>query len=508
MTPLKRASTIVAYVPYPWHHPVTMLRVVRPYEQSGITVLKGCENGQVFPERISQADAVLVQREFPAYGFDGNRSTAVYEQIVQLARQANKPLIYEIDDLLLEIPEEHPDHALQYYTAALFPMLRVILEANLVTTSTPALQRYYQALNPNTYLLPNYLDDSLWKPASKFNLQTRNDGHRTNLKPVIIGYMGSGTHAPDLEQIAPALERILRRFGEQVRLRFWGARPPSILYHLSNVEWIELALFNYSEFASYFSKQVSDIFIAPLIDSFFNQCKSPLKYFEYSIQGIPGVYSKVAPYEQVIHHGQDGLLASSLDDWENDLSALIQKPSLRFETGLSAQENVLKNWLLSEHAGQWAKVLETALTGKQNLSSVDSDDLYSLLRRLSARASGWQRSLQEKTIDQEHEIDRLCKLVARDNLPLSIQQVQNGANPDELRLQLANIQRQMDEILDSESWKIGQFIARTRQNLLPEGSWQMRIVQKISRVFSRGQSQPTKPGLNAIVDEDRESEHK
>ena len=44
---------------------------------------------------------------------------------------------------------------------------------------------------------------------------------------------------------------------------------------------------DYKDFATFFQTQSADIFIAPLVDNIFNQCKSPIKFFEYSALGVP-----------------------------------------------------------------------------------------------------------------------------------------------------------------------------------------------------------------------------
>ena len=93
--------------------------------------------------------------------------------------------------------------------------------------------------------------------------------------------------------------------------------------------------------------QRADLFIAPLRDTYFNRCKSAIKFLEYSHKGIPGVYSRLPMYEAVIQDGQNGFFASDLAEWEAHLEQLIASPALRQEMGQRARQTVTQDWLLS-----------------------------------------------------------------------------------------------------------------------------------------------------------------
>jgi processive 1,2-diacylglycerol beta-glucosyltransferase len=385
ITPLK---TIVAFTAYDWNHALVVLRIVAPLEQAGFRLIHGNELEEIYPERVSLGDIVLIQRDFP-------RFTRHFRQVLERARLEGKPVVYEIDDLLLELPVEHPDRPIYYYTPALFPMLRAIVEADAVTTTTAPLLAYLRPFNANTVLLPNYLDDRLWsfqRPRQK------NSG-----EPVVIGYMGSTSHRPDLEEIVPVLLNLIDRYHEKLILRFWGGEPPPQVRHLPNTEWIPLSLPDYPKFVSVFSGQESDIFIAPLADTFFNQCKSPIKFFEYSTLAVPGVYSHILPYQEVIRHGDNGFLARSKDEWEACLVELIESPELRCGMGAAAQESVQENWLLSQNAGLWKdfynQVSRISDTGRENRRQQ-----VGVVLRVSQEVQDWQEKLEANLREREAEL--------------------------------------------------------------------------------------------------------
>ena len=145
---------VVAYTTASWDHVQTVIRLGSPYRAGGIQLIQGNQHNQIFPDKVSEADLVLIQRDFPAH-------YQAYEQIISLARLQSKPLVYDIDDLLLQLPLDHPDRLSQYYARALLPMLQCVLEADGVTAISATLADFIRPLNPNVWVLHNYLDDEI-----------------------------------------------------------------------------------------------------------------------------------------------------------------------------------------------------------------------------------------------------------------------------------------------------------------------------------------------------------
>ncbi len=326
--------TIVVYTADKWEHVCPIIRLVKPAEMGGIHLVRGNdwdgEELHVFPERLKEADIVVIQRDFPSHVRD-------YEEVIGLARDQQKIVVYELDDLLPELPDQHPDF--YHYLTARTAIIRAIVDANGVVGSTPAICDYLRSFNPHAWVFPNYLNDQLWnlKPVL-----------RRERSSVIIGYMGGHSHSYDLEVIVPVLERLLKRYskqiyfkyGKQIYLKFWGIAPPPEIREWPYVEWLDVGIVNYEEFASYFSDQDCDIFIAPLRDNLFNRCKSHLKFLEYSALAVPGVYSRVTPYESVVENGVNGFLATSPQEWEQCLIRLIENRELREQIGAEAHATV------------------------------------------------------------------------------------------------------------------------------------------------------------------------
>jgi len=343
-------KTIVVYSLNPWEHALPLLRIVAPGEQASYRVIPGNHMETVSPGLVALADLVFIQRDFPRLG-------GAYREIRARARERGIPIVYDLDDLLVEIPEGHPDSLTGYYSDASLPVLQAVLDADLVTTSTLPLASYLSKLASPVRVLPNYLIEKIWP------LRMPEPGEPR--RPVTIGYVGSHTHAGDVALLSPTLRRVLQAYGEDVRLYFWGVQPPEDLRQLPNVAWEPLKIDRYAGYAAFLSGLRIDIALSPLEDTLFNRCKSAIKYLEYSALGIPGVYSLLDPYEAVVVHGQNGLLAETPDEWAQCLSALIDDPVARYRLASGAQETLRQGWLLSQHAAEWQAAFESLPSPQQ-----------------------------------------------------------------------------------------------------------------------------------------------
>lgn len=381
--------------------PMAFLRIIGFAEVNGVSVIRGSVNGDIDIDKESEGELIILQRDYC-------RSLSIHEKLIQRARELHKPVVYDLDDLLFELPVDHPDRLNSYYAEALLPMLMAVMDADLVTVSTPALANYLQSFNSKIEVVPNYLVDTLWQLRQPV-LVNNNEGKTT------IGYMGGQSHQSDLEMILPALNEIIRKYQGKVHFHFWGIAPPEVLSPFSTFEFPS---YHYDEFSSYFQQQKVDFFIAPLRDNLFNSCKSPIKFLEYSALGETGVFSKVTPYADVIKNGEDGMLAETMKDWVDAISHLIENPQACYAMALKSQEKVKRDWLLSKHGGEWFQLYERLLT-KPSSQSRHQPSSYQLLKSIAGQTEGLLQNhdpqmnmLTQKLEEQRRVIERLKQEVA------------------------------------------------------------------------------------------------
>lgn len=388
MTKKSTINKIVLFMGDHARHVCPVIRVFAPAKMAGIEVFQGNERidgkFKLHLDRIADADMVVIQRDFPA-------DIDAYEQVIQMARDSGKCVLYDIDDLLIDLPQEHPDT--ERYIPGRFPILRAITEADAVTVASETLKSHLQDFNPNIHVLPNYLLDEVWENIQlPYADETDEDG------PITIGYMGGHSHRPDLDMVEPVLRRILDRYDEEIRLQFWGIEPSPGLAGDPRVSAAHLQYADYDQFSEYLSQQTADILIAPLKDSSFNRSKSWLKFLEYSALGAPGVYSNLEPYREIVQDGKTGYLASTLNEWHDYLTKLIEDPGLRKKIGEKAFKDVRENYMLSDHVHQWKELYERVTADR----GVETGRVY--LENSLGLASRWQGEIAADRARKEEEL--------------------------------------------------------------------------------------------------------
>jgi len=430
-------EVIVLYTADPHESAMPVLRILGPARQAGLRVLFGNQGPEIDPGKVAGADVVVIQRDFP-------RFTEEYATIVTLAQDRDIPVVYETDDQLLSLPQEHISQ--KDLSDVLLPVLWAIIDADLVTTSTPFLRDQLAPFNPNVQVLPNLLDEQIWSFRDLTQARTPGD-------PLRIGYMGGQSHLPDLIWALPALEAIRANYQGGVQFKFWGVHPPEEFLQHPEVEWVPLDIQDYTEFARYFSRQDCDIFISPLIDNSFNRAKSAIKFLEYSAMGVPGVYSDIPAYADVISDGQNGFLASGLEDWQTSLSHLIENPELHHQIGAAAQKTVRESWLLSQQADRWPQVYT-----------------------LAAQAA---KTSHPKRIERIRAVTEAARLIRTRHHEL-VAKNQQLNNEVQASTELAeNLQARLDEIYQSRSWQLLQKSHRLRHRLVPPDSQREYILKKL-----------------------------
>lgn len=83
-----------------------------------------------------------------------------------------------------------------------------------------------------------------------------------------------------------------------------------------------------------------------------------MKFFEYSILRIPGVYADADPYASVIENGKTGLLVEdSPEAWYDALESLVLDSELRERMGGMARIDVLRKYALTKNSNPMAQVI-------------------------------------------------------------------------------------------------------------------------------------------------------
>lgn len=238
------------------------------------------------------------------------------------------------------------------------------LEADLITVSTEFLAEEYRKLNQNVVVLPNYIDPFY------FDEPLRNEGDT-----VRIGITGSIGMSNDLDVLNPIFKHY--EHDPRVQLVFFSlpANPkenPFIAnaykdeYNFldsTNVEWH--ATVNMDKYYDKLNSLKLDMMIIPRTDSYFNRCKSNLKFIESSMFEIPiiaqGFADGKSPYQVNPHDSEHMKIVIDNNDWVAAIEAMIADTEGRREQGRKAREYVEANYNINDHAHEWEVAYDSLL---------------------------------------------------------------------------------------------------------------------------------------------------
>ena len=244
--------------------------------------------------------------------------TVEAEALARHVRAQNATLAYDLDDDLIDIPEDHPEaDRLQPRSMVVRHMLHL---ASLVTVSTPGLQAKLAKLGCRAVVVPNGLDERLWSVAGPLRLPRQG--------PVRFLLMGTSTHDKDLELIAPALDTLHETFGDRVTVNMIGMTAREPPRGIERIIVPPIAGASYPAFVNWISRQQPwHVGLAPLADIAFNVCKSAIKTMDYAALGMAVLASDVPAYRGSLADGPAGMLVGARnDDWLWAMSRMVRSP--------------------------------------------------------------------------------------------------------------------------------------------------------------------------------------
>ena len=296
----------------------------------------------------------------------------VSKYLIELARilkAQGKKIVMDNDDTLKEdngfkfneyMDEKRVEKGIETMTLALDQFAK---EADLVTCSTEFLKKEYEAVNPNVLVLPNCIDP-FYFPKPKSN--------ETDI--IRIGITGSVGVTNDIE----ALKLIIEKYQNDPRVRLVLLSIPAkgendiykelysqqyAYWSSVNIEWHPFA--KVDQYYDTLNDLKLDMVIIPRTDTYFNRCKSNLKFLENSMLEIPTIGqsfpTKDSPYEVNPEDAKHLLLAENTEQFVTQIEKLIVDKDLREKIGKEAREYVLDNYSIEKNAHKWVDAYKTLI---------------------------------------------------------------------------------------------------------------------------------------------------
>lgn len=140
-----------------------------------------------------------------------------------------------------------------------------------------------------------------------------------------LGFHGTRAHLPDLQRVIPALVEAHARHTSLHMEVMLGCHTPDALARLERLASPKPLAWR--RFLAYQRRCRLHIGIAPLWPSAFNGAKSHIKFLDIAAMGGVGIYSRRAPYADIVNHGEDGLLVEDHPEaWRDAIDTLLADP--------------------------------------------------------------------------------------------------------------------------------------------------------------------------------------
>lgn len=282
------------------------------------------------------------------------------EKMVGELREHKVPIMFHIDDDLLNVPIEigeakHAEHSKPERLEAVGTLLR---KADLVYCSTPPLLKRFGELGfdpANMAAGAIYCSAELLAPAVE--------------RPVRkVGYMGFD-HAHDFELVLPELVRFLRERPD-IQFELFGSIPkPAELDEFADRVTVVPPVRPYSAFLAAFAERQWDIGICPLANTDFNVVKANTKWVEYTSVGAAVVATAGMAYDECCAN-DCGILIDGAEGWCDAMHKLCNDPKLRYQLVANAQAKIARDYSVESLRDQvLGKIDETqarAATNSEN----------------------------------------------------------------------------------------------------------------------------------------------
>lgn len=104
-----------------------------------------------------------------------------------------------------------------------------------------------------------------------------------------------------------------------------------------------------------------DIVLAPLADTAFKRCVSPIKWVEAAMLRKPCVCSTMPGYQEVIRQWRNGVLCGELREWIRAIDRLIDSKDRRDAIGGRAHEKAMAEFSMEKNAARYAEAFQEVI---------------------------------------------------------------------------------------------------------------------------------------------------
>ena len=284
-------------------------------------------------------------------------------RLARILKQQGKKIVFDNDDTFKDdggfkfnryMDRERMEQNLMSINETLDTFVK---EADLVTVSTNYLADEYRKLNPNVVVLPNCIDPFY------FDEPLRNETDK-----VRIGITGSIGVTSDFDHAYSIMNKMID--DPRIQWVLWSL-PKGTSYKLvrelyddeltmvekiqDKIEWHGFV--DHEEYYDYLNSLRLDLMIIPRAYTYFNHCKSNIKFLEASMFEIPviaqGFPDGQSPYQVDPEDAEHMIIANNEEEFIKAIDELANDKEKRVTMGKKAREYVINKYNISDHAHRW-----------------------------------------------------------------------------------------------------------------------------------------------------------
>lgn len=288
--------------------------------------------------------------------------TETIGDFIKKAKYFNKKTFFDIDDLVIDYKyvknikylQTMPKREYDLYMDGVERMQKTLVLCDAAITTTNRLAKELLNYVPTVIINRNVASEKMVELSQVAFKEQQRDKNK-----IILGYFsGSITHNDDFKLILPVIKNILTKY-QNVYLKIVGILDVPIelaefkdkILTESFTEWTKLP------------KLISeiDVNLAPLEESIFNEAKSENKWVEAALVRVPTISSNVGAFAEMVTHDENGILCSSINEWEHNLIKLIEDEAYRNKIGQNAFRFVIENCITSNTGYKLCEFIESNL---------------------------------------------------------------------------------------------------------------------------------------------------
>ena len=265
-------------------------------------------------------------------------------QFIEKAKQLNKTVLFDIDDLVVDTKytdeikyiKDMTVEEKAVYDDGVNRMGHTLKLCEGAITTTKRLAEELGHYVPETFINRNTASEKMYQLSENVTKDRDDDEVR-------MGYFsGSITHNDDFNLIKPVIISLLKKH-ENLRLYVVGELdlPEDLNEYKDQI--VVSPFMDWQKLPQLIADV--DINLAPLEEGIFNEAKSENKWVEAALVKVPTVASDVGAFKEMIEHERTGFLCKNSEDWEEALEKLINDSELRKTIAKQAYDYVKQNCL-------------------------------------------------------------------------------------------------------------------------------------------------------------------